>query len=255
MDDYLRALLFAAMPAVGNFAGGLLAEMLNVSQRALSLALHLAAGIIIAVVAVELIPQALQAKPPWIPILCFVLGGAFSLLIDRLTDYIGARIKRSGGGDKAREVAGRAGPWAIFVGVAVDLFSDGVMIGTGSTLAVGLGLLLALGQVPADIPEGFATIATFKDQGVPRRTRLLLSAAFAVPIFLGVTVGYWAVRGLPEIYKLSLLAFVAGILLTVAVEEIVPQAHERGEDSRAATLLLVGGFALFALLSVYLKIE
>ena len=249
MDDYLKALLFAALPALGNFGGGLLAEKFNVSQRTLSLALHLAAGIILGVVAVELMPEALKAKPPWPILLCFVAGGGFSLVIDRLTDYISARM----GKGAAKGGKGGAGPWAIFTGVAVDLFSDGVMIGTGSTLAVGLGLLLALGQVPADIPEGFATIATFKDQGVPRRTRLLLSAAFAIPIFLGVTVGYWAVRGLPEIYKLGLLAFVAGVLLTVAVEEIVPQAHERGEDSRAATLMLVGGFALFALLSVYFE--
>jgi ZIP family zinc transporter len=38
------------LPAVGNVAGGLLAEMVPVSERVLSLALHLAAGIVLAVV-------------------------------------------------------------------------------------------------------------------------------------------------------------------------------------------------------------
>ncbi|WP_312620768.1 ZIP family metal transporter [Haloarcula sp. 1CSR25-25] len=139
----------------------------------------------------------------------------------------------------------------IFAGVAVDLFSDGVMIGAGSTISLGLGLLLALGQVPADIPEGFATIATFKSKGVPRRTRLLLSLSFALPIFLGVTVGYWLVRGQPAIVKFGLLAFTAGILLTVAVEEIIPEAHKEGE-ARLAAVALVGGFALFTFISIYL---
>ena len=74
----------------------------------------------------------------------------------------------------------------IYFGVAVDLFSDGVMIGTGSTIDFGLGLLLALGQTPADIPEGFATIATFKDREISRPKRILLSASFVIPIFLGV---------------------------------------------------------------------
>ncbi len=135
--------------------------------------------------------------------------------------------------------------------VAVDLFSDGVIIGTGSTIAFGLGLLLALGQVPADIPEGFATIATFRAQGVARRTRMLLAASFTVPIVLGATIGYWVVRGQPEGFKLGLLAFTAGILLTVAIEEMVTEAHE-GEEPRLASIFLVGGFALFALLSAYL---
>lgn len=58
-------------------------------------------------------------------------------------------------------------------------------------------------------------------------------------------------RGQPEAVKLGLLAFTAGILMTVTIEEIVPEAHEQ-EDSRWATLCLIGGFALFALLSAYL---
>ena len=47
------------------------------SQRALSLALHGAAGIVLAVVAVELIPETLTVDPPWVPILAFIVGGAF----------------------------------------------------------------------------------------------------------------------------------------------------------------------------------
>ena len=174
-------------------------------------------------------------------ILAFVAGGGFFVAVDLTIDRL--RARRGGEGE--------GGPWAIFFGVAVDLFSDGVMIGTGSTIGVGLGLLLALGQAPADVPEGFATIATFKRQGIPRRLRLLLAASFFLPIFLGATVGYWAVRGQSEAVQLALLAFTAGTLTTVAVEEIMPEAHQ-GEEARVAALVFVGGFALFALLSAYL---
>ncbi len=243
MRDYLIVLLFAAMPAVGNFAGGLLAELFRPSRRALNLALHAAAGIVIAVVAVELMPRAVEADPPWLIVLSFFLGGAFYVAVDSAVEKISERF---GGGD--------AGPYVIFFGVSVDLFSDGVLIGTGSTVAVGLGLLLALGQVPADVPEGYATVANLRNAGTPRRTRLLLSAAFAVPIFLGATIGYWGMRGAPELYQLMLLTFTAGILTTLVVEELVPEAHEaEGEgEGRSAPLFFVGGFALFALISAYL---
>ena len=176
MSGWLNALLLAMMPALGNFAGGVLAEFVPVSRRTLSFALHTAAGIIFAVVAVELIPTAMSGGTPWVMILAFVGGGLFFLAVDA---GIEVAAKRTGRGAEG------TGPWAIFFGVAVDLFSDGVMIGAGSTLTFSLGLLLALGQVPADIPEGFATIATFRNQGVSRRTRILLAAAFAVPVLLG----------------------------------------------------------------------
>jgi ZIP family zinc transporter len=241
MNEFLTVLLLAALPAAANFAGGLLAEVLPQSDRVLSLALHLAAGIVLGVVGIELMEQVLGVDRPWIPILAIVAGGAAAVGLDTSVEYVRGRF---GGG------AADAGPWMIYLGVSVDLFSDGVLIGAGSTLSLGLGLLLALGQVPADVPEGFATIATFRREGLPRRRRLLLAASLAVPIVLGATRSYWAVRDLPEIYKVSLLALTAGVLLTVAVEEMVGQAHET-EDSRWDSLALVGGFALFALVAVY----
>lgn len=243
MDEFAKVLMFAALPATGNFVGGLLSETFTVSRRMLSLALHLAAGIVLGVIGIELMPRALSnGNQPWIVLLMFVLGGAFFVMVDKGIGIVRARS----GGDTANSAA-----WAIYFGVAVDLFSDGIMIGTGSSLSLGLGLLLALGQVPADVPEGFATIATFKNRGFGRKTRLLLSASFAIPIFLGTAIGYFAVRGQPEIIKYSLLAFTAGILLTVVIEEMLPEAHEE-KDVPLSAMLLVGGFALFGLISAYL---
>lgn len=242
MSDFLLALAFAAIPALGNFSGGVLAELFRVSSRTLSLALHVAAGIVTAVVGIELMPRALDASHPWLPIVAFVLGGGFFVLIDSMIDTIKSRMGGGGAG---------AGAWGIFFGVSVDLFSDGIMIGTGTTIGLSLGLLLAIAQMPADIPEGFATIATFKNQGVSRRLRLALSALFTVPILVGTVVGFWVVRGQPELLQLSLLAFTAGILAAVVIEEIVPEAH-RDEDARFAAVAFVGGFALFAALVAYL---
>ena len=59
-------------------------------------------------------------------------------------------------------------------------------------------------------------------------------------------------RGQPDWVKLGLFAFTAGILLMVAVEEFVVEAHAE-EDSRWASLFMIGGFALFALLAAYFE--
>ncbi len=244
MSDFPLVLAFAALPAAGNFAGGLLAEILDVSQRTLSLALHLAAGIVLAVVGLELVPQALAGNPPWIPIAAFVAGGAIFIGLERLIDTLKNRLHT---GEES------TGPLAIFTGVSLDLFSDGVMIGTGSVVNPALGLLLALGQVPADIPEGFAATATLRRAGFPRRTRLIMAASFAVPVLLGATIGYLALRQAPPILTLSVLAATGGVLTSMVIEEIVTQAHD-GPTSRYGPLLLTAGFGLFALISVYVTV-
>jgi ZIP family zinc transporter len=241
MDQYLSVLALALPPSIGCFVGGLLTEAFPISKRLLSLVLHAAAGVVLAVVSVELMPQAMRTEAPWVVILAFVTGGGFFILLDQWSQTVADRFAGN---------EGSAGPSAIYFGVVVDLFTDGITVGTGSTISVGLALLLSLSQVPANIPTGFVSVAAFKRLGASRRTRVLLSASFAVPVLLGATVGFWAVQGQPELLKLALLAFTAGILTTVVVEEMVPEAHRHG-DARLATIMFVGGFALFALISAY----
>ena len=240
--SFLLVVGLALIPAAANALGGVTAEVLPVSSRALSLVLHTAAGIVIGVVGLELAAEAFAANPAWLPIAAFVLGGGVFLLLDHLIGHIRDRF---GGGEQS------SGPWAIYMGVSMDLLSDGVLIGTGTVIDPGLGLLLALGQAPADFPEGLAAVATLKGVGVPRTQRVGLAFAFAIPILIGATVGFWALRGAPELAQAAVLATTGGVLLAVVVEEMVTQAHEGAEPSYSA-LALVGGFALFALISVYL---
>ena len=187
-------------------------------------------------------PEALRGNPPWVPLVAFVAGGAAFIALDRAIGYVQARI-----GSRGEK---QASAMAIFSGVSLDLFSDGVMIGTASVLDPALGFLLALGQVPADVPEGFAAVATRRSAGVSRKRRVLLAAGFAVPILVGATLGFFALRNAPEIITLSVLALTGGALSAVVVEEMIGEAHE-GETSQLGPIFLTAGFAIFGAISVY----
>lgn len=235
-----QVLLLAALPVIGNYAGSLLAELVPVSDRVLSLALHAAAGVILAVVGVELLPQALEVGPAWIMALALILGSVFYLGIDAWSHWLEKKTGRNSS----------QASMAIYLAVAVDLFSDGVMIGAGSTIALNLGLLLASAQVIADVPEGFAAIATFRNAGFARSRRFLAAATLAVPAFLGAGLGYWGLKDEPLAYRMAVLAFTSGILLSVVTEEMILEAH-RVVDPRLGALFLVGGFSSFALISAW----
>lgn len=241
MPSFLTVVGLAALPAVGNLIGAALAEAFDVSERALSLALHTAAGVVLGVVGLELMPAALDGTPSWVPILAFVAGGGLFLALERSIGYVRGLI---GAGDES------AGPLAVFTGVAIDLFSDGVMIGTGAVINPALALLLAIGQVPADVPEGFAAVASLRRAGIPRSQRMAMAAAFTLPVLLGALLGFFALRRAPSIATLSVLAATGGALTTVVVEEMVPEAH-KGETSTYGAIFLTAGFAIFAAISVY----
>lgn len=240
MNQYLAVLGLAALPAAANFLGGLLSDFVTLPRRTLNLVFEWVAGMLLGVVGIELMPRVLHTSLPWLMVLVFVLGAGLFLIIEESTKAFRRQAVSQPGGN----------PFVLFSGILVDLFVTGVMIGDGVTVEERLGLLLALSLLVADAPEGFVSMIGLKEQGVSRRNRLTLLLALAVSVLLGATVGYFALRDQSPLLQLGLLALTSGMLLTLVIEEIVPEA-QRGGEAEAAAFLLVGGFATVALLSVY----
>jgi ZIP family zinc transporter len=238
MPELFRVLLLAMLPGIGNFAGGLVAEWAPASDRWLNRALHAAAGVVIAVIAVEIFPEALRQLSGWTIGTAFVVGGLTYLGFDWLIDRFSGE--------------GRGRMWMIYLAVATDLVGDGLLIGAGASVSASLGVALALGQTLADAPEGFAAIMTFRHNDVPRRRRLLLSASFFLPVLLGALVSFLFLRSRPETWQYTALVVTGGLFTVAALEDMMQEAHEAATDKRVSTLALIGGFALFVFLSTAL---
>lgn len=246
MNSYWMVLGFALLPAAGNFAGGMLAEYFETSKARLNKALHAAAGIVIAIVSVELMPEALEKISAWAIATAFGLGGVTYVLINQL-------VSKLQGASDEKGASSTQGMWMVYIAVSVDLASDGLMIGTGSAVSPALALALALGQVLADLPEGYATIANMKEKGVPRSRRILLAASFAIPVVATASIAYFVLRNQSEVWQVGALAFTAGLLTLAAIEDMVSEAHESVEDTSWSLLAFTGGFVLFVLVSAGLE--
>lgn len=254
MPELLKITLLALLPAVGNFAGGLLAEAIRTTRANLSLALHAAAGIVLGVIAMELAPRVFEGLPAWLAGIAVLAGGGAYLLLEAVVGKLTGSAEGRSDTEPVRVASSSAGAWMIYAAVSLDLFSDGLLIGAGSSLSFELALVLAIGQVTADIPEGFAAVANFKDKGMPRSKRILMSASFAVPILVAALATYFLLREQGPAVQLTVLAFIAGLLLVAATEEIIGEAHEAACDTRLSAISIVGGFVLFALVSTYFEV-
>jgi zinc transporter, ZIP family len=235
-------LALSLLPAGGNLAGGLLAESARLPSWVIGAALHAAAGIAIGVVSIDLMPRALGAVPTWLLIVAFVIGAAFSVVLAR-----GVRWWRM-----TMNMRASGGAWMVYMAVATDLLSDGLMIGAASAVAGGLGFLLAISQVVGNLPGGFAAMANFRDEGVTRRSRLLIAGSFVAPAILGAVAGYWLLRGTGDEVQSAGLVFIAGVLLLTTVEDMVPQADEPEPERWLSTVSFTLGFVFLVFLSAYL---
>ncbi|WNK20954.1 peptidoglycan-binding protein [Halomonas piscis] len=233
----------ALMPALGNISGGLAAEVCRATGRHLNYALHGAAGLVMAVVAVEIMPPVLTTLPAWLIAAAFALGGLAYVGLEKLVDSV----------QENRGAGAQTSVWMIYIAVSVDLFSDGLLIGAGSAIAPSMALILAAGQVLADVPEGFATIANMKDKAIPRPKRLLLLAFFIIPVLAAALLAYFVLRHQPKSFQLAALTFTAGLLTVATIEEMIAEAHETRADTRISPLAFTGGFVLFILVSAGLE--
>ena len=94
-------------------------------------------------------------------------------------------------------------------------------------------------------------MANFSDEGVPRRSRLVIAASFAASVFVGAGLGFLVLRGAGEVARHATLAFIVSVLLLATAEGVVPQAAEPGARRWVSTVTFTAGFAFFALLSAY----
>jgi ZIP family zinc transporter len=229
----------AALPAVGSFAGGMVAELMGSPKGTLNKSLHAASGIVIAVVAVELMAEAVSKISGWAIGVAFGLGSIAYVGIEAaINKFVESRGKKKD--------SPRAGMWMIYMAVSMDLFSDGLLVVTGSAVSMSMAIILALGQLLADVPEGYATIANMEAKGIRRSRRTLLSASFAIPVLsAGVIAYYYLLRNQSDLWQMGALAFVAGLLTVAAVEDMITEAHESSKDTRGSILAFSGGFIIF----------
>ena len=237
VDELSVVLVLALLPGVGVAAGGLLAEIAPRSKAWLNWSLHAAAGIVIAIAAIEVFPEALNSLSRWTVGIAFVAGGLA---------YLGAQTLV----DKRTEGSARA--WMIFLAVAADLFGDGLLIGAGTAVSADLGITLAVGQIMANIPEGFASLSTFRANDTPRTARLWVTAASLVPALAAAVIGFLVLRARPEAWQYSALTAAAGLYTVAAFEDLIHEAHETTADSRRSTVALITGFTLFVFTSALL---
>ncbi len=240
MDDFLLVLIIAAFSAFLTYLGAPLAEKVDLPHRVVGAALQFAAGIITAMVAFSLMPPTIRSGSYPLAVLGFFLGGILFVTMEYLTE----RLLRSNHGSGVGTPS-----LGLYFGILVDLFIDGILIGIGSTLTPRTGLLLALGLSISTIPLAFVTIATAKNQGMPRRSRSLLAVLFIVCIMGGAIVGYGLLRYLGLETRLFLVAIASGFLITLVTQSMIPEANREGEP-KFAGIIYIAGLSLYALMSL-----
>ena len=134
-------------------------------------------------------------------------------------------------------------------GMAVGAVLAGMLAGDAG-ISAAAAVTLSLGIAIQNFPEGAIISIPLKEEGTPRGKAFLMGALSGIVEPLGAVLTPLAANLiLPALPYL--LAFAAGAMLYVVVEELIPEMSE-GEHSHVGTVLFAVGFSVMMVLDVVL---
>ena len=254
-------LLGILIPFVGTTLGSAMVffmrrEMNGRVQKAL---LGFASGVMIAASVWSLLIPAIemseeQSNIAWVPAAVgFLLGLGFLLLLDTLTPHIHLTEEEPEGikADlkKTTMLVLAVTLHNIPEGMAVGVTFAGVMTGN-TTITLAAAFVLAIGIAIQNFPEGAIISMPLRGEGISRRRAFLYGTASGIvePIAAFITI---LLTGLVVPILPYLLAFAAGAMIYVVVEELIPESQS-GKHTNIGTIGVAFGFVMMMVLDVAL---
>jgi len=233
----------------------------DLSRKTFDGMLGFAAGVMIAASYWSLLAPAIEMSeggsvPSWLPALVGFLAGAFFLrLIDRILPHLHP-------GMPIGEAEGIKTGWQrttlLVLAITLHNIPEGLAVGVAfGAAAAGLesatlagAVALAIGIGIQNFPEGTAVSMPLRREGVSRLKSFWYGQLSGIVEPVAGVVGASLVLIARPILPYA-LAFAAGAMIFVVIEELVPESQTKGH-SHAATMGAILGFAVMMTLDVAL---
>ena len=209
---------------VGTGLGGLIGVLFPViSHRALKRMLSATAGLMMAIVCFELLPEAVKGSK------LFGMVGLFAGIMGMLlmTPLIKA--------DNEKQLTGKL----VGAGIALHNFPEGLAIGASIAGSGILGLSLAITIALHDVPEGIAMAVPLREGGTRRRKAVWTAVLSGIPPVFGAVVGM-VLGGVGNGMLAFCLGLAGGSMLQVTCCQLIPESSDRDTGSYLMLGVLFG---------------
>ena len=225
------------------------------NTRFLSVALGFSAGVMIYVSMIEIFPKALEAlsdelgaRPgAWLTVASFFGGIALIALIDRLVPKAenphevrrAEEMTQPAPREKERKLLRMGGLTA--VAIALHNFPEGLATFMATLRDPTLGVAIAVAIAIHNIPEGIAVSVPIYYATGSRRKAFLYSFLSGLAEPIGAAIGFLILLPfMSETLFGVLFALVAGIMVFISLDELLPAAREYGEHHYSIGGLVAG---------------
>lgn len=234
MGVVATAALLVTAPVLAAMVGGAVASVRRPGPLVVSGVQHFAAGVVVAAVAGEVLPDLKERGSIGLVAVGFAAGVVVPLLLTRL--------------EKPAETTGTAGlPTGFLAVIGVDLLVDGLLVGAGAAVSTSTAVILTVALTLEVLFLGVAIALELRSSGQSARRSAAITAALSLLVAVGAVLGALVLASAGNTALVLVLAFAAAALLWLVVEELLVEAHEPPQTPALASVFFLGFLALYAL--------
>jgi len=249
-ENLLLAFVLTTIAGLSTGIGSAIAYFIKKPKmKYLCFSLGLSAGIMLYISFVELLPEAFQNIGEIWGLYAFFVGMIVIGIIDLIIpDFENPHHYKQIDTDKSKvdKKLMRVGLFTALA-VAIHNFPEGLATFSSTLVTVELGILITFAIAIHNIPEGISVSMPIYYATGDKKKAFFYSflSGFSEP--LGAVIGFIVLMPFLSEWLLSfLLAFVAGIMVYISVDELLPSAHEYGHG-HCAILGLISGMFIMAM--------
>ena len=220
----MQAVAFTLIPVVAVLIGSLFAVSRRPSDAFVSAMQHLAAGVVFAAAAAEILPQVMHEGSP----IATFTGGALGILVML----------------SLKALEGRAsGPIAMLGAVAVDILIDGLVLGLAFVAGGKAGVLLTIALTLEVLFLGL-TVTTELSETIKSKARIIaITMGIALLLPIGAAIAT-PVATFPPVVIAGFLSIGLMALLYLVTEELLVEAHEKPDTPLISAMFFIGFLGL-----------
>lgn len=246
LNPIVQALLATLMTYAFTVAGSSLVFFFKkINRNVMDALLGIAGGVMIAASFFSLISPAIEkaenlGQIPWLIVsLGFFLGGVLLYITDKISSKV---IKNS---DSKKN-------FMLILSITMHNIPEGMVVGLAfgsivyGNVTLSSALMLALGIGIQNFPEGSSISLPLRRSGMSRKKAFFLGQISGLVEPIAGVIGALLVLQIESILPIS-LAFAAGAMIYVVVEEIIPESQTNKRKDHMAFFTLIGFIIMMVL--------